>query len=678
MKTVKLAAVLDYYDGIQIFSARDASGNCYIAAALDQVGDHTRYLVTKAAPERLLRFCTRRLDLRTLLLEAPNGEWYTTIADGSIDDPLTLEPQAGALAGSGCLPDEGFFLEDLPDDGSAAPWASEIARLQAATLAGTDDPAGQQEARPSSIEQTMPPVADRRLIEDWLPVNEISIEAIRERAGAVPNPAPHQLHVWWARRPLAISRAAVAAALLPDHADRQMFTDAMGTYPEIVADQAALDKAKATGVTLKQPVYVNPKRPNGRDNHRRAFTHNLTPTEQQWFRDNRAAASSPHPIVLDLTAGGGSIPFEAGRLGLHSHANELNPVAAIILHATCRWPQQYGNPLRAAYDAVSAQFRRRVAELLAGVYPAVPPPDADANANANGDAANPNPENKNSRIVRAQRYAQTYLWARTIDCYECSREIPLSPNWRLSSQGDGVRLWPDEAKGICDFEIVKQAADHSAGTVRQGIARCPYPSCRAPSPKGYLAQQAQAGKMGHRLYCVIYRDQKWGLTKAGRESKTPKTTRVFAKPRPEDDNLDDIAARLAELLPQWDADDILPDEPVPEVGDKVTTLHQYGMSTWRNMFNPRQQLAHGCCVQAFRQLVDADDAAGQLSGLRKAAWCYVALALDKMINRNSLLCMWHSNKQSRCAPLHSHDFRHEVVLRRDGHYYRRTRSGLGY
>ena len=54
----------------------------------------------------------------------------------------------------------------------------------------------------------------RRLIEEWLPVNELSIEAIRERAGAVPNPAPHQLHVWWARRPLAPSRAAVAASLL--------------------------------------------------------------------------------------------------------------------------------------------------------------------------------------------------------------------------------------------------------------------------------------------------------------------------------------------------------------------------------------------------------------------------------------------------------------------------------
>ena len=175
----------------------------------------------------------------------------------------------------------------------------------------------------------MPTAYDRRLIEDWLPVNEISIEAIRERNAASALPPINWLHVWWARRPLVVSRAAVAAGLLPADADREMFTSAMGTYPEIVADQAALDKAKATGVSLKQPVYVNPQRPNGRENHRRAFTHNLTAAEREWFQDNRAGDSTD-PVVLDVTAGGGSIPFEAGRLGLRSYANELNPVAGII------------------------------------------------------------------------------------------------------------------------------------------------------------------------------------------------------------------------------------------------------------------------------------------------------------------------------------------------------------
>ena len=114
MKTVKLTAVLDYYDGIQIFAAGDAIGGHYIATAIDTVGDFDRYLVVGVRPERLHEFEAGLLDLRGLLLESPGGEWYTTIADGAIDDPLTLEPQAGPLAATDYLPEPGFLLEGEP------------------------------------------------------------------------------------------------------------------------------------------------------------------------------------------------------------------------------------------------------------------------------------------------------------------------------------------------------------------------------------------------------------------------------------------------------------------------------------------------------------------------------------------------------------------------------------
>ena len=123
MKTIKLTAVLDYYDGIQTFAARDAIGGHYIATAIDTVGGFDRYLVTGAAPERLEQFCAGQLDLRTLLLEAPGGEWYTTIANGTGNDPLTLEPHYGPLAETDYLPDAGF----LPDAPEAD--AKEIQRL---------------------------------------------------------------------------------------------------------------------------------------------------------------------------------------------------------------------------------------------------------------------------------------------------------------------------------------------------------------------------------------------------------------------------------------------------------------------------------------------------------------------------------------------------------------------
>ncbi len=53
------------------------------------------------------------------------------------------------------------------------------------------------------------PGRTRRLIEEWLPIAGIGIESVRERTPMTPFPAPNRLHVWWARRPLVASRAAI-------------------------------------------------------------------------------------------------------------------------------------------------------------------------------------------------------------------------------------------------------------------------------------------------------------------------------------------------------------------------------------------------------------------------------------------------------------------------------------
>ena len=91
-------------------------------------------------------------------------------------------------------------------------------------------------------------------------------------------------------------------------------------------------------------------------------------------------------------------------------------------------------------------------------------------------------------------------------------------------------------------------------------------------------------------------------------------------------------------------------------GDKTKTLFDYGMPRWRDMFSPRQLLAHGYCVQAFRELIDEDNRQNQLTDVRRAAWCYVALAIDKLINRNSLITRWNAGKQTVEATFDSHNF----------------------
>ena len=70
---------------------------------------------------------------------------------------------------------------------------------------------------------------------------------------------------------------------------------------------------------------------------------------------------------------------------------------------------------------------------------------------------------------------------------------------------------------------------------------------------------------------------------------------------------------------------------------------------------------------------------GKLDENRKAAWCYVALGVDKLINRNSLLSRWNPNKGKETveATFDSHDFRNEVVVRRDGRRHRRVGAWNG-
>ena len=135
MKTVKLTEILDYYDGIQLFAARDAIGGHYVCDMIDTVGDFDRYMVVGVRPERLDEFRTGGVDLRTLLLESPDGEWFITVADGTIEDPLTLVPQREPLAETEYLPEEGFFLT-APTPVSASDIKQAAERGDVAVFAG--------------------------------------------------------------------------------------------------------------------------------------------------------------------------------------------------------------------------------------------------------------------------------------------------------------------------------------------------------------------------------------------------------------------------------------------------------------------------------------------------------------------------------------------------------------
>ena len=387
-----------------------------------------------------------------------------------------------------------------------------------------------------------------------------------------PFPAPNRLHVWWARRPLVASRAAVLAGLLPADADRAKFLHMLGIHGDPMASRRRIDEAKRSGDRFEGQAY----------SYKRAFTYAPSHEEQDWFRSESAKIDhSPNITCLDPTAGGGSIPFEASRLGLHTIANDLNPVAWLILRATVEFPGKFGTPLLNRFQELAAEFVRRRDERLDQFFPPEP---------------------------LANSVATNWLWARTVTCPYCGGVVPLSPNWRLDGKGTGVKVvthMDDPEHRHCRFEIVETLKAQSPGTVKQGDGLCPYPDCGRVIDGDEIKQQAQHGQMGEQLYAVVYKQTiKVGQTKAGKDKL--KSLRGFRSPRPEDDVSEQVNAALAAKTPEWESRNVIPTEDILPGYETLVRwpLDRYGFRHWTNFFSARQLLGHCTSVEVFHELVD--------------------------------------------------------------------------
>ncbi len=486
-------------------------------------------------------------------------------------------------------------------------------------------------------------LSDTRLIERWLPIAALGEESARERRSMTALPPTYYLHVWWARRPLVASRAALLASVLPADADRDRFMHMLGIHGDPVGARIRINKARQLGKRFKGQAYP----------YRRAFTYVPTDSDANWVFENLGVELSDIS-ALDPTAGGGSIPFEARRLGMSTLANDLNPVSALIMDATINWPLKYGDAVVQEYSNLANRFVQAREVHLAPLFPSEALEDT---------------------------IATNYLWAHTVICPYCSGLVPLSPNWRLNSSGIGIRLRPHLGSGpgsmdrVCAFEVVNNETDQSAGTVKRGVGTCPFPDCERVISGNIIKSQAQAGRMGEQLYAVITKTRIRVTLKSGRRGKD-KWKRGFRAPCPEDDNSAAVSAMLDQKLPEWEVRDIVPSERFPSDGNDLRPI-TYGMPLWRDLFSPRQLLCHGTSVEVYREMLSADRARGTLSELQEAAYGYLALALDKLCYFNSRMCVWNSYRSVIGNTFARHDILIQVVLCGDGPVGRRDRLRLG-
>ena len=76
MKNITFKSTLFWYDGPQVFEARDPIGGHYVAVAIEERSQRSSYVVVGVAPERLRRLRAGMVDLRTVLIEAAAEAWY--------------------------------------------------------------------------------------------------------------------------------------------------------------------------------------------------------------------------------------------------------------------------------------------------------------------------------------------------------------------------------------------------------------------------------------------------------------------------------------------------------------------------------------------------------------------------------------------------------------------------
>ena len=463
----------------------------------------------------------------------------------------------------------------------------------------------------------------RRLIEEWLPIAALGIESLRERTPMTPFPAPNRLHVWWARRPLVAARAAILASLLPADADRERFMHALGIHGDPVEAKQRIAKATREGIRLGSDAYGYP----------RAFSYSLSDEECEWIRyEVSRLGIMRNAAILDPTAGGGSIPFESVRMGCDTYANDLNPVAALVEKLTFEIPSKaYSLEVLAVLKNLGVKFVQEIRQKLLFLYP------SEGSIDLRPDG---------------------YLFARTIRCPYCGGLIPLSPNWKLAPDGTGVRLVPhaeeQEDRRVCSFEIVHTAKEQSEGTITGGRATCPFADCGRVIDGDEVKAIAQAGGMGEQLYTVVYKKRIQSITKNGKPGRE-KWERGYRAPRPEDDVFDEVKARLEERLPYWEALDMVPTEAFPADSNDDRPI-QYGMPLWRDLFSPRQLYCHCISVEVFRELLKEEEAKPGFGEVQKAAFAYLALALDKLRDYNSRMTRWHSSREVVVNTFDRHDF----------------------
>lgn len=315
------------------------------------------------------------------------------------------------------------------------------------------------------------------------------------------------------------------------------------------------------------------------------------------------------PRVGDSFCGGGSVPFEAARIGCRAFASDLNPVAGLLTWASLH--------LVGGTASVQAEVTRTQKDVLAAAESQIQIWGIERNS--------------------AGERADAFLYCVEAKPEGCDYFIPLAPTWLVGEKSRVVVHWrrvdgsdrlQPEVQNVTEAEVQRYKEGKGA-TILDGRVVDPLDPSRSWSiealrgPDGLRRWDGddlipkEADVFQERLYCIRWVDEEG--------------TRRYAAPTPDDEERERKTLHLLrERLRDWQTRGFIPTRPIPERGAETDRLFRdRGWTHWAHLFTPRQLLTLGLVAEL----------SSAKCGTRESLVACL-LGLGRMADWNSRLSAW--------------------------------------
>ena len=317
------------------------------------------------------------------------------------------------------------------------------------------------------------------------------------------------------------------------------------------------------------------------------------------------------PRIGDAFCGGGSIPFEAARIGCEAFGSDLNPVAGLLSWASL-------NLLDGSLAVQDEVLKAQKAAFAA----------------ADQQITNWHIEH-NERGERAE----AYIYCVEVKPEGCDYFIPLAPSWVVDEYSKVIVRWhqvPETDRLKPEVVVVSGAeiaeCKNIGPTVVDSRVVDPFDSSRSWSiealrgPEGLRRwtnedfMPREGDVFQERLYCLRWIDSKGN--------------RRYAAPEDADLRRESLVLELLrERFADWQRLGFIPSKSIPESGSETDRLfRERGWTYWHHLFTPRQLLTHG--------LIASHSMTSRSQHLLAAA----LLNIGRISGWNSRLSQWLSSK----------------------------------